>query len=593
MRIGPSQFLMIVVAALCLVSPSQAQNTRTPSVETVSAICNRDNATGIIAEQIHLSKTMDELRKCISILVRAADVLWPYEEQKARAAFSEALGLAVRNFRETGDVVKREGRLSVPEPDQRFVVIAAIAKRDREWARKVSDQLLQEEKRDAENKPVTDSAADWHLAQKLLNVAYDLLPSQPESALVFARNSLRYPATIHAPGFLYQLSEVNKSLADQFYLEALQAYAESPMEQFLYLSSYPFRNDREAGEMPIYTIYKVPGGLVPDPGLARSFLKILLRRTQQLPVATVGTTPNPRFSEVAQMWMALSRLEPQVETLLPDLLPTLLQAKGTLQALLNDTDAKRATQSLVPTPKLTFDERIQDALKQADPDSREGGIALAIISGADGEPLEEVVATTDKIDDSTLRAQVLSRLYFNRSQAALKDNDLDQARKLASKVDELDQRTYLYSQIAIESIKQLKSDVEIREMLEDVVSSATKAPDTQIKARALLGIAYLYSQVDANRGVIVLGDAVRSINKIEAPDFSRDYVFTRTEGKSFGAFKTLHTPGFNPENAFREMSKLDFDGTLYQAANFTNKSLRSMTTLAVVEPCLQASRKTK
>lgn len=80
-------------------------------------------------------------------------------------------------------------------------------------------------------------------------------------------------------------------------------------------------------------------------------------------------------------------------------------------------------------------------------------------------------------------------------------------------------------------------------------------------------------------------------NKIEAPDFSRDYVFTRIEGKSFGAYDTLHAPGFNPENAFREMSKFDFDGTLYQAGNFTNKPLRSMTTLAVLEPCLQVSRR--
>ena len=61
---------------------------------------------------------------------------------------------------------------------------------------------------------------------------------------------------------------------------------------------------------------------------------------------------------------------------------------------------------------------------------------------------------------------------------------------------------------------------------------------------------------------------------------------TKIEGKQFGSYSVLNTPGFNPENAFREMSQFDFDGLLYQAGQFTNKSLRSMTTLALVEPCL-------
>ena len=85
----------------------------------------------------------------------------------------------------------------------------------------------------------------------------------------------------------------------------------------------------------------------------------------------------------------------------------------------------------------------------------------------------------------------------------------------------------------------------------------------------------------------ILGDAIKTINQIENPDFSRDVILTRIEGKEFGSYSALNTPGFNPENAFREMSQFDFDGLLYQAGQFTNKSLRSMTTFAVVEPCLK------
>jgi hypothetical protein len=52
-------------------------------------------------------------------------------------------------------------------------------------------------------------------------------------------------------------------------------------------------------------------------------------------------------------------------------------------------------------------------------------------------------------------------------------------------------------------------------------------------------------------------------------------------------------PGFDPENTFRELGKVDFEGSLYQAGNFTNKSLQARTTLVVIEPCLQQPNKVK
>jgi hypothetical protein len=67
----------------------------------------------------------------------------------------------------------------------------------------------------------------------------------------------------------------------------------------------------------------------------------------------------------------------------------------------------------------------------------------------------------------------------------------------------------------------------------------------------------------------------------------------KIEGKTFGSYAAFSTPGFNPENAFREMGRLDFDGSLNQATAFTDKSLRALTTLAVIEPCLQSAPKSK
>jgi hypothetical protein len=53
-----------------------------------------------------------------------------------------------------------------------------------------------------------------------------------------------------------------------------------------------------------------------------------------------------------------------------------------------------------------------------------------------------------------------------------------------------------------------------------------------------------YARVDTNRGVEELGNAVRTINALENPDFSRQFVMMKIEGKTFGSYASFQTPGF-------------------------------------------------
>ena len=244
--------------------------------------CSRDNALGIIEQQIGATRTFDNAVQRITVLVHAADLLWAFQQKKARAAFTEAFDLAVQNFKDKGYELMRGGKtMMISLPDQRYTVIGAIAKHDVAWAKKLTDQLLKEERQEAEEKPTKDNQRDRRTAEELLSMAISLLPSDEPAALNFARQSLRYPATYYLSGFLYQLDVISKPAADQFYQEALAAYASAPMERFLYLSSYPFGNDREAGEMPGYTIYQVPGGFVPNPKLQRMFVQTILQRVRE------------------------------------------------------------------------------------------------------------------------------------------------------------------------------------------------------------------------------------------------------------------------------------------------------------------------
>ncbi|MDX6500051.1 MAG: hypothetical protein QOG23_3311 [Blastocatellia bacterium] len=583
--------VLAVFAICCLImvprvgSPAQEKG-RSPSPSS----CTRDRALDLIRQQIDATKTFDNAVQRISVMIRAADLLWPYQPNKARAVFKESLELAQQNYKETGDKDRKEGAFAVAQvPDQRYTVINAIAKRDLAWARELTEQLLKEEQQQAEDKTARDVRDDAKTNEKLLAIALTQLPSDQTAALNFAVRSLRYPATLYLPLFLYQLAPINRAAADQFYQEALSAYADAPMERVLYLSSYPFANDREVGDMPGYTVYRIPEGFTPNPALQRLFVGNLLRRVQQFIENPSEAATTRRLSEPGQMWLALTRLEKQIQQSLPDLAPAAEQAKSSIYVRLNQNDQREVGRTVNGDnePKTTFDEKVEAAEKSPNVDNRDRLLTSAITGSSTKESLEHVLSVVDKISDSNVRSQLLNWFYFNRTEVAIKDKKLDEARKLAAKVDELDQRAYLYLRVAEESLKQDMDQTQAREMLDEVADASAKAPATMVTARALLGIAYLYSKFDMNRAMVVLGDAVKLINRLEAPDFSRQYVTRKIEGKTFGSYTSFQTPGFNPESALRELGKLNFDSALNQSSNFADKSLRAMTTLALAEQCLK------
>lgn len=558
----------------------------------VSSFCNQESALEIITQQLDATKTFDDRVQRIAVLVSTADLLWPYQQEKARATFTEAYDLGEQEFKDKGDVIYREGKgLIAQKPDQRFSVINAIAKRDLAWARRLMEQMLIESANELKEGPTKNEQQEIRTNEKLLGMSMALVDSDQTAALSFAGSSLRYPATLYLPVFLYKLSALNRPAADAFYQDALRAYANAPMDRFLYLSSYPFGNDREAGEMPGYTIYKLPDAFTPSPTLQRQFVQNLLRRAQQIIDNPVEPAAGRALSEPGQIWLALTNLEQQIAASLPDLAPAAEQARGAVYAQLPQNAQRRVGETIAGrnAPKKSFDEQVEAAEKNPDVDRRDQQLVFALIgSQSAAQTLDRVLAVVDKISDSVIRQPLLNWLYFDRAQRAIKDKKLDEARKLAANVQELDQRAHLYLKIAEESLKQNPDQTQAQEMLDEVVAAAAKAPITVVRVRVQLGVAHLYSKLDMNRAIALMGEAVKSINQMDQPDFSSQYVTRKIEGKQFSSYAGFNTPGFSPETAFEELGKLDFDGMLSQASNLTNKPLRARTTLALIKPCLKA-----
>src|SRR3984893_1496697 len=177
--------LMLVVSAGAA-AQEKAQATASPSS------CSRETALEIVKRQVDLTKAFDDDGRLIAVLVRAADLVWPYQQPKARATFTEAFELARRNFKAKGDDPTQEGRSSAEGVDLRYTVISAIANRDPEWARKLSKQIREEDAQEAQAKAGKDKVRDERTAANLLNTATALLTTDQANALGFAKSSLPY-----------------------------------------------------------------------------------------------------------------------------------------------------------------------------------------------------------------------------------------------------------------------------------------------------------------------------------------------------------------------------------------------------------------
>ncbi|HSE22350.1 MAG TPA: hypothetical protein VLB68_11865 [Pyrinomonadaceae bacterium] len=585
MQKPPLAFLVLL--ALFPETTAQTPKVKPGPSQPRSTLCTKPVALDTLKQQMALARTIDDAVGRIAVQLKVSDSLWPADPVQAKAFFLETFDVAVQHFKANGTEPKRSGQLTIETPDQRFLVITAFAKRDPKTARKLASQVLEDEAQNATS--VSSQDQERSQSQRLLNVAMMLTREDPETAVNFARGSLRYPASLYLSRFFYDLARANRSLANQFYREALLAYRKSPMDQFLYLSSFPFGNDREAGEMPTWTTYSVPSGFLPDPELQRLFLTTLLARTNNSQEVVPGTVPDDSLSDAAQMWLALSRLEDKIKEFLPDLLDDSVAAKERLHAMLTPASQERTTSAVGKdkVPVRSFDEQVEAAEKLSDVSERDGAIALAVLNLSSEQTVERVLNVIDKVSEASVREALTNWFLFFRSQRLIGEKKLTEAKKLASRLDALDQRAYVYSQIAEVSLKQGEDQSEARQILNEVSDAVNKAPKTVVTARVVLALAYQYAQIDKNRGIEELTNAVRLINSIEKPDFSQDWVSMKIEGKLIGIYGGFYTPGFSPPTAFKEVSKIDFDSVLVLAGTFMDKTLRASTTIAVIEPCLE------
>lgn len=583
--------------------PKKSQTKETQPKETTPKVfCDPARAVSLVETQLSEAKMFADASRRLSVMTRAADLLWPFERDPAREIFQQAYDLAAKDFREHENDPEPKDSMTPPRADQRYVVMAAIGRRDPAWARRLAESVAEEKRREAEQGASATKAANtggWKpgLAENTLDLAMSMLKTDREASVALARSTFRQPASFFLVMYLYSLAAVDKAAADSLFSEAVNAYGSGAASDLAYLAVYAFGLDREPGSVPLAYGYLVPKNFVPDESLSYQFLQALFRQVEtKFKTPEVATAEDSRaMTEQGQLLTLLVMLEPVVARARPAILERFVALKGMATAAASAQSRGRAEgferfrREHESESDTAFDRTVEQIERERDPAKRDYYVMNLVMSAHDAEDLARAETFLDKVSDATLREKLASYLYFVWTQQALKDGQLDDATRLSKKVSELDYRALLSFEIAGASLKKLDDRARAAELLDAVTSDAEKAPDTPAKARVLLGVAHLYADFDSTRAAQVLRAAVKVVNLLPDPDFSSEFIGRELGNRAFTMYAMYNVPGMRLENAFRELGALDFESALSAATDISDKYQRALAVLGLASKCLEDS----
>jgi hypothetical protein len=581
--------LLLLVCAVSTPQVTRGQEAPLPP-------CDQTRALLLIQQQLDKAKAFNQTIPRISIMLRAAELLWPVQRETARTLFADAYEAAEAHFlRKDEEAQSKRPATAAPE-DARPMVLQAIARHDAEWAKRLSARFTDVVKDNAD--PTAQLTPHQVGGAEVLGLATLLLPANKELAVALARSSFQYPASVQLADFLYRLAEMDQPAADQLYLEALSGYAKAPISKLLYLSAYPFGLNRPAGPEAPAIFLQVPRQFTPNARAQQLFMAALLQRGDSLIQQLSGQTGAPSDStELAQLHLALSGLEQFISQSQPAFLERARLLRTSAAAYLSTEEVQNITaqwqrqRDELHDPFTTFIEKAEQATNSP---RRDALIAHALMAATDAEQIERVEKLLAQVEDSDLRHQLFNWCYFKQTQEALAERRFDDATRLAEKVEVLEHRAYLLFEIAAQVLEKSFDDrARARELLDHVAAAAAKAPDTDEKARTMLGVVYLYAKFDPARALEVLSDAVRAINAVGAPDLNSLALSRRVQGRGFTIYATYQLRGFSLENTVPALAAYDFEGTLALAQRLEHPPLRATAILALAAHCLKQARPQK
>lgn len=552
--------------------------------------------------------SLTDHRNAARVQANAADVLWLRDEEHAREIFQKAFEAAVAHYRETKDDNREQlaERAWTTHPDMRLEVIRLASRRDAAFAKKFTEQYVEEKRRELQEQAIENQqkqpgydryfGKEDVIASGLLDAASPLLQTDPKTAVELALRAFSAGVPQGAPSFLFQLAGKDRAAADSLFLVALDHISRDPVVvpgQWLLLAAYPF------GESVIYisdgqgmssSSFGAPApNPAVDPQLVGRYLASvagMLTRAAQINPAQSPELP----ARIATALFAARLLEPKVVQYQPGLVDGWREMAQQLAVMTEqrsrdgvNSNVQNLNQNSKPSAPTDAEDRNKSLLDRAerttDFGQRDELYRQVAFSLQRSDPAR-ALSIADKISDLDLRKKTRSWISFQAATAAIGQKQWDEARRYAQEVIETDQRAYLYFRIA-EAVLKNGDRTRAVELLDEAAQRAAGADNTAEKLRAQLGIANLYARFDSARGFEIAADAIKTANHVPTynPDQAQLTRVFSTRGST--SVSTEDVDGFDLGKVLANLARADFDRAIALAQSLEPKPLK-LTTLVTI-----------
>jgi hypothetical protein len=517
----------------------------------------------------------------IFIMSSAADLLWTFDEKRARNLYWEALN-SINSINvptpKPGETVSKSDREKIMQAyflilRLRQRILRQIARRDSQFAL----EMLRASRQTPPRQPGLDTALwpdDRSLEQE---IAGEIASRDPEQALQLARQSLAKGLTFELFNLLQQLQQRDSEKATMFAGDIIRK-----------LQTVNLITDRSASIMALYLLQSARK---PDEPRAGRLKELKLSDDQKRQLVEIVTDAALSASTNSSLLLQISDVMPEIEQFFPErraaIEKKLAAYNDTLprdqrnQNIYNDL-IRRGMQEELIRVAASADEQTRESLYQQ--------AALIAVARGQTDAFREFLGK--EVSDGDNRRKILEYLDGEEISTAVGRKQLDHLRKLLPKIERKEERARAMAELAI-LLKEKGEDTEAASLLDDAAGLIKTNLKDERQTNALLSLMCAYALVDPPKAFAL---AERTVDRANT-QISLLLLVDRVV-KS-GAVKkseiVLEQPGILPLDylvsiygkGVAALAKVDFNRTQALADRFDRNELRLLAHLLIVKGVLQ------
>jgi hypothetical protein len=562
--------------------PRIAQQDQPPKGEKAELMVEQQYALSRLGQIAEAAQSFSDLFERAQVQAHAADLLWSYDEPRARQLFVRAFQVAAEVKVEAGQELTKVRQARQLRSKIRHEVLSLLSQHDPNFAQQLATQ--DETSRKGEEKQrEADLKSPSEAAESLVQLARQAVKTSPREAFQLGLRSL-------------QTGELAPTLTDL--LRDLIIAREAELEGRLYQAGLDLllrtRQQTNLGRWLSYTF--LPSGELRSRRTleqGRQLLSLLFETVEQTLAlrqewqrrGQVPSDPNAQnLCVIAQLRSsAFHRYDaerwPIFEQMVRALTLSLTQQEQKELRLaeafqLNDPEAQ-----------------IERADRERDPEVRDAILHHALITALERRQEDLARRIAPKITDLKMRAEAEDEIGLRVIFRLLGQPDFDAASVEARRLHDDGLRALVFSEIASRAQRQEKDPTRATMLLEEAYLFTKKVLASPSQVRALLKLGEIYAPIDPLRAFEALGDAVKSLNNLptmpakqESSSKLRVEFYFEVEGFSTQDRASVERLQFGP--GVERLAQFDYWRANALAQSIKNEVLRARMELAVARGVL-------